>query len=373
MHFEALCTEPMEANIALPVRAFQYQVAGHTEILSSPGMIFKPLNTRERGIYEHIQLHSQMIPAVPKCYGTLVVDKSLLPENPGSSVSLIWSRKHKPSSGASVDATSDSDSLSHSNVPPSSIEKSSPSITTSTSTQIPTTTTSPSICGSQSLPDAEASAHPSPSSPSPDELQSHHAPRNIEVPQSFLVIQDLTSAYKHPSILDIKLGTRQHGDECSLEKRERQIAKCANSTSSTLAFRICGMLVFLPASSTYRFQDKYVGRVLPMEQLKDRLGEFFENGTTRRLDLLPLFIEKFKTLAKRLEDSPYYRMYSVSMLAIYDSDSDSPKGDARIIDFAKTYILKPGEVCDDDVLRGLRNLIATLDMLMKDWAHTGSC
>lgn len=90
-------------------------------------------------------------------------------------------------------------------------------------------------------------------------------------------------------------------------------------------------------------------------------------------------MQKFKTLAQRLENTTIFRMYSVSMLAVqlflcsilnlqvYNGDNVNPEGDARIIDFAKTYALKPGEQCDDDVLKGLHNLISYFEMLYEDW------
>lgn len=63
------------------------------------------------------------------------------------------------------------------------------------------------------------------------------------------MLENVASKFERPCVLDLKMGTRQHGDDASAEKRNRQMAKCAASTSASLGVRLCGMQVRIFSSS----------------------------------------------------------------------------------------------------------------------------
>lgn len=194
-----------------------------------------------------------------------------------------------------------------------------------------------------------------------------------DVVKQFILLEDLTDEVLYPCVLDLKMGTRQHGVYASEKKVQSQTKKCAQSTSATMGIRVCGMQVY--KQDEFVFYDKYSGRNLTPASFKETLLEYL-NG--QLLEQIPILLRKLSRLSKIIASLKGYRFYGSSLLVIYDASGKSNKIDVRMIDFAKSvtpdqdrskFTCPPEKPNDPDhgYLLGLKSLIDCFSSIYNEY------
>lgn len=137
-------------------------------------------------------------------------------------------------------------------------------------------------------------------------------------PQKFIILENLVHDYKHPCLMDLKMGRRQFGEDSNEEKRKLLESRCACSTSATLGFRISGSQAYKTISESYTFHDKYFGRNLDKDGAVKEIEQFFHNGVNLRTDVIRLILNKLENLQSVLLSQTDLFFHSASLLLLYD-------------------------------------------------------
>ena len=255
--------------------------------------------------------------------------------------------------------------------------------------------------------------------------------------KQYIVLLNSYHGFNHPSILDIKLGSKLTDDEVTPKEKIERLQKVSDSTTSgSLSFRICGMKVYNGSSidkpkvelyenmndssisinindeSQHKYLEfnKFYGRSLTKDNIKEGLGLFFNNHLPKVIEkrLLINFHKRLQLLYNCLLDYEI-RIFSGSLLFIYesdlskwekvtddnyelfdplvrefddddddddddedeevdkDNDSFTPLSSLNFIDFAHAKYV-PGKGHDENVIQGIEKLIDIFESLIKE--HT---
>ncbi|KAI8999536.1 hypothetical protein BC832DRAFT_216660 [Gaertneriomyces semiglobifer] len=176
-------------------------------------------------------------------------------------------------------------------------------------------------------------------------------------------LENLLDTFIHPSVADIKIGTRLYGDEADDAKRQRMEEQARTTTSGETGLRICGMKVYDPVKKEYMTHDRKFGRALSAKELPSGVRTFFSIPSTKELvpaGTLRAVAAKLSALIETFQAASV-RVYGASALLVYEGD----QAEIRIIDFAHSHVEPMENGPDSGALFGLRNLLNIIQNLLE--------
>jgi 1D-myo-inositol-tetrakisphosphate 5-kinase/inositol-polyphosphate multikinase len=235
-----------------------------------------------------------------------------------------------------------------------------------------------------------------------------------------IVLENATHGFTRPNVLDLKLGARLWDDAAKPDKRARLDKVSAESTSGSLGFRIAGMRTWMGAepravpgeladfvsadADGYWVYNKMYGRKFAAGDVREGFDAYvFPHGKeavqseaerTRAGEVLAVFLSEVRDAVKVLE-SKESRMYSASILLVYEGDPEAyeqskkvlvaaaarPQGEddedddeddnepklavVKLIDFAHASFC-PGQGPDENALRGMRATVGILEEMLDE-------
>ncbi|WWD06570.1 hypothetical protein V865_004663 [Kwoniella europaea PYCC6329] len=99
-----------------------------------------------------------------------------------------------------------------------------------------------------------------------------------EVPES-VVLENLSYAFTHPSILDVKLGTVLYDPDASEEKKQRMDKQARETTTHELGIRFTGCTTWHSPSQSYIVTPKSFGKTITAKELPEGMVRFFPTSS----------------------------------------------------------------------------------------------
>jgi len=184
----------------------------------------------------------------------------------------------------------------------------------------------------------------------------------------YVVLQDLTSRFSKPCVMDIKVGTETYEPDAPLEKQRREASKYPPQT--VLGLRIVDMRIHDPHHPDgdalgFRMFGKALGRsLLTRSSVLEALRLFF----SRRNSILQLhrLVAKLKSLSTWFEDNDRLSFYASSILFVYEGDRQANNVEhveLKMIDFGHVRRSSCG---DKGYKIGLTTLLSLVEELLLD-------
>nr|CCC49112.1 putative inositol polyphosphate kinase-like protein [Trypanosoma vivax Y486] len=165
------------------------------------------------------------------------------------------------------------------------------------------------------------------------ELNDDNSATTVGVVRQMIVLEDICRGFKHPCVLDIKMGRRQYGLNPSEAKLRSKEQKAAISTTMKYGIRLAGMRRWCPDKQQYETRSKISCRSMSLEELRDTVLRFMQRSSKIKHG----FYQQIRQLRQAFTKDHVFRFFTSSLLLVYDADCPLVSQRVVMVDFAFTY------------------------------------
>jgi hypothetical protein len=206
--------------------------------------------------------------------------------------------------------------------------------------------------------------------------------------RSFLVLEDVTSSFSEPCVMDIKIGKQTHAPDASAIKVSIEAQK--GSLHSDNGYRISGMRIF-DTSGAVNLKRDDIYEMCSFSN-ENALNLFLKNAPVgQRNEIVAHFLRRICEMETYFEQQKEFRFYGSSLLFVYEGccrdiemylPSTIIRSSVHMIDAAQVWSVRTGErLCSEDQKSCLgsedenleiaevdENFLVGLRNLKRDWS-----
>ncbi|KAG5483292.1 hypothetical protein LSCM1_04834 [Leishmania martiniquensis] len=148
-----------------------------------------------------------------------------------------------------------------------------------------------------------------------------------------IMLEYVCYRFRHPCVMDIKMGSRQYGLHPSPEKKQSKERKAKLSTSARYGIRLSGYRRWNAEERQYNFRSKLQCRCLSLNEVKSEVSAFLLNSR----EMERVFRRQLQRLRVAFSQQTVFRFYTSSLLFVYDAEDPLKTARVTMVDFAYTY------------------------------------
>ncbi|EEQ99124.1 inositol hexakisphosphate kinase, putative [Perkinsus marinus ATCC 50983] len=159
-----------------------------------------------------------------------------------------------------------------------------------------------------------------------------------------VVLEDLAHGMATPCILDLKMGAKQRAVRYGLSKAkmESKLKKSRQTTSHSLAFRMCGVQLYDRISGERVYYNKYYGRKQSEQGVFQTINTFFDSiQEPYKKILIKRLVDKLERLLTILQSLNGFRFWSGSLLFVFDGPSTTLEQVGKMTTTTTTFKVVP--------------------------------